>query len=81
MIDGSNHMLDVNPQDYISALAAYHCANWIIAFRDVDVRQLLKEVAERDKRIIELEKKIQQWQDNYTELEELYDELKYESGF
>lgn len=81
MIDGSNHMLDVNPQDYISALAAYHCANLIIAFRDVDVRQLLRDIEERDKRIADLEKQIQQWQDNYTELEELYDELKYESGF
>lgn len=75
-INGDNHMLDADPQDYLSALAAYRCANIIIAFRDLDVRQLLREIDKLNKRLNTLEAELKLTKDNYEELEELYEELK-----
>jgi len=80
-ISGENHMLDVKPTDYISAMAAFSAANLTIAFRDVDVRELLRIVEKKEQEIEQLKKELKATQDNYEELEYLYNELKYEAGF
>lgn len=80
-ISGENHMLDVQPTDYISALAAFSAANLTIAFRDVDVRELLRIVESKEQEIEQLKKELKAARDNYEELESLYDELKYEAGY
>lgn len=80
-ISGENHMIDAQPTDYISAMAAFNTANLTIAFRDVDVRELLRIVEAKEREIEQLKKELKAWQDNYEELETLYEELKYEAGF
>jgi hypothetical protein len=45
------------------------------------VRELLRIVESKEQEIEQLKKELKTSQDNYEELEYLYNELKYEAGF